>query len=168
MTASRNTPSGRGFTLERTSQKKTADVKTSLYIAIMAVPAVLLPSASDSHASSAPADSVHFCLPFDPEQRQSDEPQPAGKWASDLNVGEPRTVRLFYVLPNDRPYRTEVVDSMRAGILDLQTFFAGQMEAHGHGNTTFRIETDDQGVPIRSCIRSMSWQLIQPGIEPAP
>ncbi len=123
-------------------------MKTILYIAILPVLAVLLPPPSEGYASSVPADSVHFCLPVDPEQRKNDAPQPAGKWASNLNVGEPRTVRLFYFLPNDRPYRTEVVDSMKAGILDLQTFFAGQMEAHGHGNTTFRIETDDQGVPI--------------------
>lgn len=117
-------------------------------MAIPAVLAVLLPPPSDGHASSVPADSVHFCLPVDPEQRQNNAPQPAGKWASDLNVGEPRTVRLFYFLPNDRPYRTEVVDSMKAGILDLRTFFAGQMETHGHGNSTFRIETDEQGDPI--------------------
>ncbi|MDE2997525.1 MAG: leucine-rich repeat protein [Gemmatimonadota bacterium] len=119
-----------------------------MYIAILPVLAVLLPPPSEGYASSVPADSVHFCLPVDPERRRTDAPQPAGKWASNLNVGEPRTVRLFYFLPNDRPYRTEVVDSMKAGILDLQTFFAGQMEAHGHGNTTIRIETDDQGVPI--------------------
>ena len=123
-------------------------MKTDSHLAMLAVLAVLLPPASDGHASSVPADSAHFCLPFDPEHRQSDEPRHAGKRASDLNVGEPRTVRLFYFLPNDRPYRTEVVDSMKAGILDLQTFFAGQMEAHGHGNTTFLIETDDQGAPI--------------------
>ena len=65
-----------------------------------------------------------------------------------LNVGEPRTVRLFYFLPNDRPYRQEVVDAMKTGILEVQSFYADQMAAHGHGNMTFRIETDAQGVPI--------------------
>ncbi len=44
------------------------------------------------HASSPPAGSVHFPLPVDPEQRQYDDPRPAGKLAADLNVGEPRTV----------------------------------------------------------------------------
>ena len=122
-------------------------MKTNLHIAILAILSVLLPPPSDGHASSEPADSVHFCLPVDPEQLQRDAPHPAGKWASDLNVGEPRTVRLFYFLPNDRPYRAEVVDSMKAGILDLQTFYAEQMETHGHGYTTFQIETDDQGDP---------------------
>ena len=65
-----------------------------------------------------------------------------------LNVGEPRTVRLFYFLPNDRPYRQEVVDGMKTGILEVQSFFSEQMAAHGHGNMTFDIETDDQGDPI--------------------
>ena len=109
---------------------------------------VLLAPLVVANASSLPADSVHVCLPVDPEHWQSDKPGPAGKWAADLNVGEPRTVRLFYFLPNDRPYRTEVVDSMKSGILDLQTFFGEQMEALGYGNTTFRIETDDQGDPV--------------------
>ncbi len=65
-----------------------------------------------------------------------------------LNAGEPRTVRLFYFLPNDRPYRQEVVDAMKTGILEVQSFYADQMAAHGHGNTTFNIETDAQGDPI--------------------
>ena len=114
-----------------------------LLLGLLLSPTVLV------HASSSvPADSVQFCLPVDPEQRQRDEPRPAGKWAADLDVGDPRTVRLFYFLPNDRPYRTEVVDSMKAGILDLQTFFGEQMEANGRGNATFQIETDDQGDPV--------------------
>ena len=148
MTAWRNAPSARGFTLGHTSQTGAPDVKTNSHMAMLAVLAVFLHPPSDGQASSVPADSAHFCLPFDPEHWQSDEPGPAGKRASDLNVGEPRTVRLFYFLPNDRPYRTEVVDSMKAGILDLQTFFGEQMEALGYGDTTFQVETDDQGDPV--------------------
>ena len=68
--------------------------------------------------------------------------------AANLNVGEPRTVRLFYFLPNDRPYRADVVEAMKTGILEVQSFYADQMAAHGHGNKTFRMETDVQGVPI--------------------
>ena len=65
-----------------------------------------------------------------------------------LNVGEERTVRLFYFLPNDRPYRQEVVDAMKTGIVEIQTFFADQMEIHGHSRKTFQIETDAQDNPI--------------------
>ena len=121
-------------------------VQTSALFVLLGM--LLSPPPQEGHASSPPADGVQFCLPVDPEQWQRDEPRPASKWAADLDVGEPRTVRLFYFLPNDRPYRTEVVDSMKSGILDLQSFFAEQMEAHEHGNTTFQIETDDQGDPI--------------------
>ena len=130
-------------------------VQTSALFVLLGM--LLSPPPQEGHASSPPADSVHFCQPaesghagqsVDADQRELDHPGPASKWAADLDVGEPRTVRLFYFLPNDRPYRTEVVDSMKAGILDLQSFFAEQMEAHEQGNTTFQIETDAQGDPV--------------------
>ena len=42
-----------------------------------------------------------------------------------------RTVRMIYFLPNDRPFRQEVVDSMKVRIRQVQSFFVAQMEAHG-------------------------------------
>ncbi|MDE3258700.1 MAG: hypothetical protein OYM47_12765 [Gemmatimonadota bacterium] len=104
-----------------------------------------LPSA---HGSSPPADSVHFCVPFDYEQWRREHPLPAAKVAADLNVGAPRTVRMIYFLPNDRPLRQEMVDSMKVVIRRVQTFYAEQMEAHGYGKRTFQIETDAQGQPL--------------------
>ena len=68
--------------------------------------------------------------------------------AGNLNAADPRTVRLFYFLPNDRPYRADVVQRLKDEILSIQTFYAEQMQAHGHGFTTFRVETDSQGEPI--------------------
>ena len=68
--------------------------------------------------------------------------------AANLNVGEPRTVRLVYFLPNDRPYRADVIQRMKDEILNIQTFFAEQMEVHGYGEVTFRIETDSQDEPM--------------------
>ena len=68
---------------------------------------------------------------------------PAGGW----NVGEPRTVRLIYFLPNDRPYRAEMVQRMKDEILKIQVFYAESMKAHGY-NMTFKIETDAQGKPV--------------------
>ena len=56
---------------------------------------------------------------------------------------DPRTVRMVYFLPNDRPFRADVVDSMKAVILRTQAFFAAEMQRHGHGNRTIRFETDD-------------------------
>ena len=100
------------------------------------------------HAVPSEPDSVHFCAFDEHHQWQRAHPLTAAKRAADLNVGEPRTVRLIYFLPNDRPYRQEVVDSMKATIKQVQTFYADQMEAHGHGRKTFLFETDEQGEPL--------------------
>ena len=101
-----------------------------------------------AHASSSPADSVHFCAFDDYEQWRRDHPRPAAKRLANLNAGEPRTVRMIYFLPNDRPYRAEVVQWMKGDIRKAQTFFAEQMQVHGYGNKTFRFETDAQGEPL--------------------
>ncbi len=99
------------------------------------------------HASSSPPDSVHFCLPFDYEQWRRDHPLPAAKRPADLNVGEPRTVRMIYFLPNDRPYRAKVVQDMKDRIREVQTFYSVSMQAREHGDRTFRLETDAAGEP---------------------
>ena len=103
---------------------------------------------SVAHASSPPADSIHFCVPFDYEQWRQEHPLPAAKVAAELNVGEPRTVRMIYFLPNDRPFREEVVDSIRVRIRQVQSFFVDQMESNGYGKLNLRIETDAQGEPL--------------------
>ena len=54
---------------------------------------------------------------------------------------------MIYFLPNDRPFRQRVVDEMKSVIRQTQTFYAEQMQAHGYGNSTFRVETDAQGAP---------------------
>ena len=104
---------------------------------------------SVSYASSPPSNDVHFCKIIDYEEiRARNSRSTATKQALDLNVGEPRTVRMIYFLPNDRPFQQAVVDSMKSVIRQVQTFFADQMEAHGHGRKTFRFETDSQGEPV--------------------
>lgn len=67
---------------------------------------------------------------------------------ANADVGEPRTVRLVYFLPNDQDFRPEVVQRMKDEIRRLQTFYREQMQAHGHGARTFRVETDTQGEPV--------------------
>ena len=97
---------------------------------------------SISYASPPPADSVHFsCQLVDPEQLERDRPLPAAKRLADLNVGEPRTVRLIYFLPNDRPFRAEVVDSMKTGILRGSKFLC-----RADGGTWIR----EQNLPHRN------------------
>ena len=101
------------------------------------------------YASPQPSNDVHFCLPLNLEDTQvRDSIYAATKLALNLNVGEPRTVRMIYFLPNDRPFRQEVVDSMKVTIRQIQTFYADQMQAHGYGNKTFRFETDAQSRPV--------------------
>ena len=116
--------------------------------ALFALLALVLSPAGFVHASPSPADSLHFCLPFDYEQWLRDHPRPAAKRLADLDTGEPRTVRLFYSLPNDRTFRPEVVQRIKDEILNIQAFYGEQMEAHGFGYKTFRIETDDEGEPL--------------------
>ncbi len=99
--------------------------------------------------ASQPSNDAHFCLPLNLEDmRTRDSIYAATKHALNLNVGEPRTVRMIYFLPNDRPFRQEVVDSMKVTIRQIQTFYAEQMRAHGYGNKTFRFETDAQDEPM--------------------
>ena len=104
---------------------------------------------SIGHASPQPSADVHFRLPLDAEDmRTRDSIYAATKHALNLNVGEPRTVRMIYFLPNDRPFRQDVVDSMKIAIRQIQTFYAEQMQAHGHGYRTFHFETDARGEPL--------------------
>ena len=67
---------------------------------------------------------------------------------ANLNVGEPRTVRMIYFLPNNRSYNADVVQQMKDDLHTTQRFFAEQMIAHGYGKRTFRIEADAQGEPV--------------------
>ena len=102
-----------------------------------------------SQASPPPSRDVHFCRVLGAEDMCArDSIYAATKQALNLNVGEPRTVRMIYFLPNDRPFQQAVVDSMKVTIRQIQTFYAEQMQAHGYGNKTFRFETDAQGEPV--------------------
>ncbi len=108
--------------------------------------ALLLFPPAICHSSPSPADSLHSCLFLEPEQYPS--VIHAGKRLGELDAAEPRTVRLFYFLPNDRPFRSEVVQRIKDEVLRVQAWFGEQMEAHGHGYKTFRIETDAEGNPV--------------------
>ena len=125
-----------------TSALKKLDVKLVCLAILIHLLCPLTADASSSHA-----DSVLVCGVGHEEWRR-DHPQPAAKRPANLNVGEPRTVRMIYCLPNDRPLRQEIVDSMKTVIKRVQTFYAEEMQANGHGNKTFRFEGDAQGEPV--------------------
>ena len=107
--------------------------------------AVFLPSAGSG--SPAVSDSARGWLLLNEEQWWREDAAVTAKVAAEREVGEPRTVRMIYFLPNDRPYRQSVVDTMKARMVRLQAFFGQQMEAHGYGYMTFRYETDADGEP---------------------
>ena len=101
------------------------------------------------HASPPPADSLHLRAPFDYEPVVPPEPPgAAAKPLANLEPGEPRTVYLIYRLPDDRPFRPEVVQRIKDDIIFVQAFFGEQLEAHGFGYKTFRVATDDEGEPL--------------------
>ena len=97
-------------------------------------------------------DGTHYCGVTDDQwnKRYSDQ-FPNRRYrtaAANLDGGEPRTVRMIYFLPNDWPYRADVVQQMKDDMRTIQTFYTEQMEAHGYGKVTFRFETDPQGEPM--------------------
>ena len=57
-------------------------------------------------------------------------------------------VRVIYFLPNDRSARPDRVSALRQLIKDAQKFYADEMERHGYGRKTFRVETDTNGEPV--------------------
>ena len=122
-------------------------MKKSIFpLVFFASPGLILSLATVNYASPSSLDEMPFCLPFDYE-RERGTTHAAGK-PTDLDVGEPRTVRMIYFLPNNRPFRGSVIDSMKTTIRQVQTFYAEQMQAHGYGNKTFRFETDAEGEPL--------------------
>ncbi len=111
------------------------------FFALIGLGLAAIPAA---HASTRPSDSedVAFCRVIDSQEA------PSAAKATALKVEYPRTVRMIYFRPNDRPFRAEVVNSMKVAMRQIQAFFAEEMQRHGHGNLTFRFETDDQGEPL--------------------
>ena len=61
---------------------------------------------------------------------------------------QPERVRLFYFLPRDRPVRPDRVTAFLQLVKDTQQFYADEMERHGFGRKTFRVETDKDGEPF--------------------
>ena len=122
------------------------NTNVSTLIALLAALSTGLAKASVADESSPPP-----LLPCSraiaaPQQAWS-SPPPAAKRLANLDAGPPRTVRLIYFLPNDRPYQSTVVHQMKKMARRVETFYAEQMQAHGYGDRAFRLETDATGGP---------------------
>ena len=73
---------------------------------------------------------------------------PAAKWPAVADFSEARALRLIYFLPSDRTFNPDVVDTMKARIPRIRTFFRDRMQSNGKGSKTFEYETDGQGDPV--------------------
>ena len=131
----------------------TPRLRFTLYARIMSLTlSILTPTIAAAHPSA--GNGAHFWgdIIDDPSDKQYSDQfsnrHYARASAANLDVGEPRTVRLIYFLPNDRPYQAAVAQGLQAKIRAVQDFYATEMQAHGYRNITFRVETDPQGEPM--------------------
>ena len=58
------------------------------------------------------------------------------------NAGEPYTVRVILFHPNDHQPRSDIDTVLDSLVKQAQQFYADEMERHGFGRKTFRLETD--------------------------
>ena len=65
-----------------------------------------------------------------------------------LNFSEPRTVRIIYFLPNDRPLQQNVDTKLDTLIRGVRQFYADEMERHGFKGKTFTFETGATGKAV--------------------
>ena len=102
-----------------------------------------------AYASSPEFDWTHSCQAPDHEPLGHEMVSgPAAKRPAVSDSGETRTLRLVYFLPNDRTFNQDVVDTMKARIPRIRTFFRDQMQSNGNGSKTLEYETDAQGNPL--------------------
>ena len=52
-------------------------------------------------------------------------------------------VQVIYFHPNDIEPQEDSVNTLKTMMKDIQTFYADEMERHGYGRKTFRLETDE-------------------------
>ena len=69
------------------------------------------------------------------------------------SFAEEFVVRQVYFYPSDREPSQTVKEKLDMLVADVQQFYADQMERHGFGRKTFRLETDAQGQTIRHYVR---------------
>ncbi len=125
--------SGKGAMIPRISR-----LSVAMLLYILSAPTDVI------HASPPPWDGVRFPGPELGPQRMPHS-HPAAKRAAGVNVGEPRTVRMIYFLPNDRQARPDIDETFDILMNQVRLSYAEQMENHGFGGRTFRIETDADG-----------------------
>ena len=98
-------------------------------------------------SSTPPAGSLDFCLPFDyTKWRDSLVPSPSTKLTSQQAIEY--VVRVVHFIPNDRVPSENREMQLDELVKHSQRFFADEMERHGYGRKTFRLEKDSSGSTI--------------------
>ena len=69
------------------------------------------------------------------------------------NTSPERMVRVVYFLPNDRRPQPDIDAKLDTLIKDVQQLYADEMERHGFGRKTFRIEIDGNGKALVHHVR---------------
>ena len=64
---------------------------------------------------------------------------------TNLDSGEPFTVRVILFHPNDHQPRSDINAVLDSLVKQVQKFYSDEMERHGFGGKTFRLETDVHG-----------------------
>ena len=64
-----------------------------------------------------------------------------------------RMVRVVYFLPSDRRPQPDINTKLDTLVKDVQQFYANEMERHGFGRKTFRVETDRNGKALVHHVR---------------
>ena len=98
-------------------------------------------------------DGTHFCGVNDSQwnKRHSDQfpnRHYARTSATNLNVGEPLTVRIIYFLPSDSQPQPDIDTELDTLIKGAQHHYIEVMEGHGFGRKTFAFETDAHGKAV--------------------
>ncbi len=99
-----------------------------------------------AHASTTPADSVRVLLQMSLEQRQHDRLLSAGKLG--YGASPEFSVRVVYFHPADLEPHPDIDAKLHSFIVYVQSFYADEMERHGYGRKTFRVETDKAGSAV--------------------
>ena len=125
---------------------KTQFLRSVLYSIITSLTCLNLVVASPQSSGE---NTAHFC---GVTEQQPDNRHYARSLAH-LEVGEPRTVRMIYFLPNDRRPQPDIDAKLDTLIKDVQQLYADEMERHGIGRKTFRIEIDGNGKALVHHVR---------------
>ena len=120
-----------------------------ILLASLTVIAVLLLIPTQGYSSSSAIDWTHSCQAPDHEHLGHELALgAAAKRPASADSAQSRAVRLIYFLPNDRTFNQDVVDTIKARMPRIRTFFRDQMQSNDKGGKTFEYETDAQGDPV--------------------